>query len=99
MKLVTEDGRTLSAGSAGERGREAVGEVKIRSKNLFSHYWNNPEATASAFDQDEFFSTGDLGYFDELGFLTLVGRKTDLIITSGYNVYPPVVERVLSSFA
>ena len=94
MKLVTEKGRTLSA----ERGCETAGEVKIKSKNLFGHYWNNPESTASAFDQDGFFSTGDLGHIDELGFLTLVGRKKDLIITGGYNVYPPVIERVLNRF-
>ena len=71
--------------------------MKVRSGNLFSHYWNNPEATASSFDHDNFFLTGDIGYFDEHGFLTMVGRKKDLIITSGYNVYPPVVERVLDS--
>ena len=99
MKLIAEDGRTLSAGTAGKDDDKAVGEVKIRSKNLFSHYWDNPAATASAFDQEGFFSTGDLGYLDELGFLTLVGRKKDLIITDGYNVYPAVVERVLNSFA
>lgn len=99
MKLVAEDGRTLSAGTARKDDHKAVGEVKIRSKNLFSHYWNNPAATASAFDQEGFFSTGDLGYLDELGFLTLVGREKDLIITDGYNVYPTVVERVLNSFA
>lgn len=99
MKLVTEDGRALFPGITGENGHKTVGEVKIRSKNLFSHYWNNPEATASEFDQEGFFSTGDLGYLDELGFLTLVGRKRDLIITDGYNVYPAVVERVLNSFA
>lgn len=99
MKLVAEDGKTLSPGPVGEGGRQAVGEVKIKSQNLFSCYWNNPAATASEFDQDGFFSTGDLGYLDERGFLTLVGRKKDLIITSGYNVYPPVVERVLNSFA
>jgi malonyl-CoA/methylmalonyl-CoA synthetase len=99
MKLVNKDGRTLSAGTAQEDNHKAVGEVKIRSKDLFSHYWNNPAATASAFDQEGFFSTGDLGYLDELGLLTLVGRKKDLIITDGYNVYPAVVERVLNSFA
>jgi malonyl-CoA/methylmalonyl-CoA synthetase len=98
MKLVAEDGRTLSAQTAQQGDRKAVGEVKIRSKNLFSHYWNNPAATASAFDQDGFFATGDLGYLDEFGFLALVGRKTDLIITSGYNVYPAVVEKVINSF-
>jgi malonyl-CoA/methylmalonyl-CoA synthetase len=98
MKLVAKDGRTLSAGSTRKDNHKAVGEVKIRSKNLFSHYWNNPAETASAFDKEGFFSTGDLGYLDEFGFLTLVGRKKDLIITDGYNVYPAIVERVLNSF-
>jgi malonyl-CoA/methylmalonyl-CoA synthetase len=91
MKLVGKDGRRLSD--------KAVGEVKIRGKNLFSHYWQNPEATVASFDQDAFFSTGDLGYLDEFGFLTLVGREKDLIITNGYNVYPAVVEKALNSFA
>ena len=86
MKLVSRDGDPV------------VGEIKIRSKNLFSHYWNKPETTAMDFDQEKFFSTGDLGYLDEDGFLFLVGRKKDLIITDGYNVYPPVVERVLNEF-
>ncbi len=98
MKLVAKDGRILSAENTRKDNHEAVGEVKIRSKNLFSHYWNNPAETASAFDKEGFFSTGDLGYLDEFGFLTLVGRKKDLIITDGYNVYPAVVERVLNSF-
>jgi len=99
MKLVSEDGKALFAGTKGENGSPVVGEVKIRSKNLFSHYWNKPEATSMAFDQEGFFSTGDLGYIDENGFLTLVGRKDDLIITHGYNVYPPVIEGVLNEFA
>jgi malonyl-CoA/methylmalonyl-CoA synthetase len=98
MKLISKDGRTLSTGSAREDNHKVVGEVKIKSKNLFSHYWNNPEETTSAFDKEGFFSTGDLGYLDEFGFLTLVGRKKDLIITDGYNVYPAIVERVLNSF-
>ena len=89
LKLVDEGGQTV--------GGDGVGEVKIRSKNLFDHYWNKPDATAEAFDADGFFATGDLGRLDEHGFLTLVGRQKDLIITDGYNVYPTVVERVLNS--
>ena len=73
-----------------------VGTVLIRGPNLFRSYWGKPEATAAAF-QGGWFDTGDLGSRDAAGFLTLVGRKNDLIITSGYNVYPQVVERVLQS--
>ena len=99
MKLVNEHETTVPAGARGENGQPTAGEVKIKSRNLFTHYWNKPEATRMEFDAQGFFSTGDLGYLDEMGFLTLVGRKKDLIITDGYNVYPPVVERVLNDFA
>jgi len=73
-------------------------EVLIKSRNLFHHYWQKPEATQEAFTVDGYFRTGDLGYFDEEGYLFLVGRAKDLIITSGFNVYPPVVERVINGF-
>lgn len=81
-----------------EGDKETAGEVKIRGRNLFHHYWGRPEATRDAFDSEGFFNTGDLGYFDEQGFLVLAGRRHDLIITGGYNVYPPVVEQVINSF-
>jgi malonyl-CoA/methylmalonyl-CoA synthetase len=71
-----------------------VGKVQVRGPNLFCSYWNKPEATQGAF-RSGWFDTGDLGFRDEAGFLTLVGRQHDLIICSGYNVYPQVVERVL----
>jgi malonyl-CoA/methylmalonyl-CoA synthetase len=71
-----------------------VGSVHIRSPHLFREYWRKPEASKAAFT-DGWFETGDLGSLDERGFLTLAGRKNDLIITSGYNVYPQVIERVL----
>lgn len=73
-----------------------VGAVQIRGPNLFREYWRQPDTTRAAFATG-WFDTGDLGYCDEQGFLTLVGRKNDLIITSGYNVYPQVVERVINS--
>ncbi len=99
LKLVTEDGQTIRAGALEKDDRGEVGEVQVKSRNLFSRYWGKPEATAGEFDADGFFRTGDLGRFDEHGFLTLVGRKKDLIITGGYNVYPPVVERVINGFS
>lgn len=97
MRLVSEDGTIVSAGSRGEDGQPLVGEVRIRGENLFSHYWNKEEATKKAFDKDGFFLTGDLGYLDQNGFLTLLGRTDDLIIVDGENVYPPVIERVLNN--
>jgi malonyl-CoA/methylmalonyl-CoA synthetase len=83
----------------GEDGTAAtireVGSVWIRGANLFCEYWNNPDATRAAF-RDGWFETGDLGSVDEHGFLTLVGRKHDLIITHGFNVYPAMIERILN---
>src|SRR5206468_4446255 len=73
-----------------------IGSVRLRGPNLFREYWRNPAATRAAFASG-WFDTGDLGSLDPAGFLTLVGRKHDLIITSGFNVYPQVVERVLNA--
>jgi acyl-CoA synthetase (AMP-forming)/AMP-acid ligase II len=89
----------LGSWEAGKIGREEAGEVMVRGPNLFDHYWKKPEATQSAFDKDGFFKTGDLGYFDDDGYLFLKGRKSDLVITSGFNVYPAVVERVINEFS
>ncbi len=85
-RVIRGDGNDVEPGE--------VGSVLIRGPNLFREYWRKPEASQAAFT-DGWFDTGDLGSLDEWGFLTLVGRKNDLIITSGYNVYPQVIERVL----
>ena len=88
VRVAGADGEAAAAGAAGS--------VLLRGPNLFREYWNNPEATRAAF-AGGWFDTGDLGCVDEAGFLTLVGRKSDLIISNGYNVYPPVVERVINA--
>jgi malonyl-CoA/methylmalonyl-CoA synthetase len=71
------------------------GEVLLRGPNVFGGYWGNPEATAAAFDPDGWFRTGDLGSFDERGYLRIEGRTKELIITGGYNVHPREVEELL----
>ena len=71
------------------------GEVLLRGPNVFSGYWGNPAATAEAFDPDGWFRTGDLGSFDERGYLRIEGRSKELIITGGYNVHPREVEGLL----
>jgi malonyl-CoA/methylmalonyl-CoA synthetase len=86
-EVVNAAGQPLQVGE--------VGAVRVRGPNLFREYWRNPEATANAF-AGGWFDTGDLGSFDDNGFLTLAGRSTDLIITAGYNVYPQVVERAVN---
>ncbi|VXC11896.1 Long-chain-fatty-acid--CoA ligase FadD15 [Microbacterium sp. 8M] len=68
------------------------GEIEVRGINVFKEYWNNPEATAAAFD-DGWFRTGDLGSFDDDGFLTITGRKKEIIVTAGgKNVSPAALE-------
>jgi acyl-CoA synthetase (AMP-forming)/AMP-acid ligase II len=71
-----------------------VGELIVRGPNVFAGYWGLPEATAEAF-RGGWFHTGDLGRMDAEGFITLVDRKKDMIITGGENVYPIEVEQVL----
>jgi malonyl-CoA/methylmalonyl-CoA synthetase len=88
LRIMKGDGLPASPGE--------VGSVQVRGPNLFREYWRNPEATRKAFATG-WFDTGDLGYRDAAGFLFLVGRSNDLIITAGYNVYPQVVERVLNA--
>jgi long-chain acyl-CoA synthetase len=75
-------------------GPEHVGEVVTRGMHVMKGYWHNPEATADAFTGD-WLHTGDLGHFDEDGFLFIVSRKKELIIRGGYNVYPSEIENVL----
>jgi fatty-acyl-CoA synthase len=75
------------------------GEVCVRSSNVMKGYWNNPQASAAAFDEEGWFHTGDVGYFDDEGFLYLCDRIRDVIITGGENVYPAEVENVLYEHA
>jgi malonyl-CoA/methylmalonyl-CoA synthetase len=70
------------------------GEILVRGPNVFGGYWGRPEATADAFEGD-WFRTGDLGALDSDGYLRILGRSKELIITGGYNVYPREVEEVL----
>src|SRR6185503_33760 len=75
-------------------GDDEVGEVQIRSPHLFSGYWRRPDATAAAF-HDGWFRTGDLGTRTADGYYTLRGRKGDLIISGGFNIYPREIEELL----
>jgi malonyl-CoA/methylmalonyl-CoA synthetase len=73
-------------------GREEIGMIEVRGPNVFQGYWRMPEKTAAEFRKDGFFITGDLGKVDADGYVHIVGRGKDLIITGGYNVYPKEVE-------
>ena len=71
---------------------DTIGMIEVRGPNVFAGYWRMPEKTAAEFRRDGFFITGDLGKRDARGYIYIVGRGKDLIITGGYNVYPIEVE-------
>jgi malonyl-CoA/methylmalonyl-CoA synthetase len=76
---------------------ESVGMIEVRGPNVFRGYWRMPEKTAAEFRRDGFFITGDVGRRDAQGYLFIVGRAKDLIISGGYNVYPVEVETELDA--
>ena len=76
-------------------GPDQVGNLQIRGPNVFTGYWRMPEKTAEDFTEDGFFNTGDLGRIDQDGYVEIVGRNKDLVITGGLNVYPKEVELFL----
>ncbi|WP_299880594.1 malonyl-CoA synthase [uncultured Cocleimonas sp.] len=82
-----ESGKPLNPGE--------VGSVEIRGPNVFSGYWNMPEKTAEEIRENGFFITGDLGVFGEDGYLSIVGRSKDLVISGGYNIYPKELELLI----
>jgi malonyl-CoA/methylmalonyl-CoA synthetase len=71
--------------------------IEVKGPNVFKGYWRMPEKTAAEFRADGFFITGDLGLVDERGYVHIVGRGKDLIITGGFNVYPKEVETEIDS--
>jgi len=85
-RIVDENGNAL--------GTDTVGEVEIRSPHLIAEYWRRPDATAAAF-RDGWFRTGDLGIRSPDGYYTLRGRRGDLIISGGFNIYPREIEELL----
>ena len=82
-------GKTLAQGN--------IGEIEVRGPNVFKGYWNMPEKTAEELRSDGFFITGDLGMVDADGYVHIVGRNKDLIISGGFNIYPKEIETVLDA--
>jgi malonyl-CoA/methylmalonyl-CoA synthetase len=74
------------------------GEIEVRGPNVFAGYWRQPEKTREEFTADGWFRTGDIGRLSADGYLSIVGRAKDLVISGGYNVYPKEVELVLDEF-
>ena len=73
-----------------------IGDVQLRGPNVFKGYWRQPDKTSASFSANGWFKTGDLGFREKDGYITLCGRSKDLIISGGLNIYPPEVERVLA---
>ncbi len=88
VRIVDDAGAELPTGQ--------IGEIMIKGQSMMSHYWNDPVATAKAV-RDGWFCSGDLGFMDDGGYVYLVDRKNDMIVTGGENVYPSEVEEVLRS--
>jgi malonyl-CoA/methylmalonyl-CoA synthetase len=78
---------------------DAVGHVQVKGPNVFRGYWRMPDKTKEEFTSDGFFRTGDMGRFAENGYLCIVGRSKDLVISGGYNVYPKEVELIIDRIA
>lgn len=76
-------------------GQDEIGQIEVRGPNVFKGYWQMPEKTAAELREDGFFITGDLGKIDADGYVHIVGRQKDLIISGGYNIYPKEIELVL----
>lgn len=87
--LVTDEttGKSLQTGE--------VGSVEVRGPNVFKGYWKMPEKTAEEVRDSGFFITGDLGSYDDRGYLSIVGRSKDLVISGGYNIYPKELELII----
>ena len=89
IKLLDDDGNEVAIGKAGE--------ICAKGPQVMIGYWNQPQATKAAFTEDGYFRTGDIGEFDQLGYLKIVDRKKDMILVSGFNVYPNEIEAVATA--
>ncbi len=87
LRITGEDGSIL--------GFEEVGVIQVRGANVFSGYWRMPDKTVEDFTADGWFRTGDVGKIDARGYVHIVGRAKDLVISGGYNVYPKEIEGII----
>lgn len=88
MKLVDDDGHDVPAGEAGE--------IAIKGPQVMAGYWQRPDETAKVMTADGYFKSGDIGVMDERGYFKIIDRKKDMILVSGFNVYPNEIEDVVS---
>ena len=88
LRVRDDEGHDLPTGE--------IGGIQVQGPNVFKGYWRMPEKTADEFTADGYFKTGDVGKIDERGYVTIVGRSKDLIISGGYNVYPAEIEAFIN---
>lgn len=91
IRLLDDDGREVPMG--------APGEISIKGPQVMAGYWQRPDETAKVMTADGYFRTGDIGVVDERGYFKIVDRKKDMILVSGFNVYPNEVEDVITQMA
>jgi long-chain acyl-CoA synthetase len=89
IAIVDDDGKALPVGN--------VGEIAIRGPQVMAGYWNRPDETAKVMTEDGFFKSGDIGVMDDKGYVKIVDRKKDMILVSGFNVYPNELEGVIAA--
>jgi malonyl-CoA/methylmalonyl-CoA synthetase len=87
VRIVTTQGTPCAV--------DEIGDIQVKGPNVFQVYWQMPEKTAEEFTSDGYFKTGDVGRMDNEGYISIVGRSKDLIISGGYNVYPKEIESVI----
>jgi malonyl-CoA/methylmalonyl-CoA synthetase len=91
LRIAGSSGESLPAGE--------IGDIQVKGPGVFKGYWNLPEKTAAEFTADGYFRTGDVGRIDADGYVSIVGRSKDLIISGGYNVYPAEIEGFINAMA
>jgi len=89
IELLDDDGDPVASGQPGE--------IAIKGPQVMAGYWQRPDETAKVMTVDGFFKTGDIGIMDDEGFVRIVDRKKDMIIVSGFNVYPNELEEVMAA--
>jgi len=89
IAILDDDGNPVAPGR--------TGEIAIRGPQVMAGYWNRPDETANAMTADGFFKSGDIGVMDEHGYVKIVDRKKDMILVSGFNVYPNEIEGVIAA--
>lgn len=90
VRVVDDEGNACAC--------DDIGHIQVKGPNVLPGYWQMPEKNKEEFTADGFFKTGDVGKIDTKGYVTIVGRSKDLVITGGYNVYPKEIELLLDEF-